>query len=96
MGAGQVLGTQGEVVRRLKALGEARMRHNKALLHALLPPGMQPGVPLGPPGQLAMHDGSGGPGHKAAGDFRTPQPRMLVRSSARRGGNVRRGGCDGG
>jgi hypothetical protein len=79
---GQVLGTHGEVVRRLKALAEGRMRHNKALLHALLLPGMQPGVPLCQPGQPAMHDGSGGPGHKAAADFRAPQPRMLVRPRA--------------
>ncbi len=90
-----MLGTQGEVVRRLKALGEARMRHNKALLHALLPPGMQPGGPLGPPGQPPMLDGSGGLGHKAGGDFRAPQPRMQVRPGARRGGpdDARTGGA---
>jgi hypothetical protein len=86
-GGGQVLGTHGEIVRRLKVLGEGRLRHNKALLHALLPPAMQPGLPLGPlgpPGPPAMHDASGGAGHKGGGgaDFRAPQPRMLVPPAA--------------
>jgi hypothetical protein len=86
MGMGQVLGSQGEVVRRLKALGEGRMRHNKALLHALPHPGMQAGLPLGPLGQAAMHDGSGGP--KSA-DFRVPQARVPVRPGREGRGEAR-------